>query len=156
MLLTGCSSATIPSPPFESPMPSATSPATATATPTAMTTSTPSLTLTPSGVSLEPRGTPLKEWNGLPVMPSALAGEAGEDFYAFTTKASLEDIAAYYLNVMILRGWSFLGANQDEQIVLLLVFGQEEQVVSVAIFDVTPYLVMLVYYPDANSLVDQE
>lgn len=89
-------------------------------------------------------------------MPSALAGEAGEGFYAFTTRASLEDIAAYYLHVMTLRGWSFLDANQDEQIALLLVFSRDEKVVSVAIFDVTPYLVMLVYYPDTHSLVGQE
>lgn len=159
--LTACSGVTIPSAPLTlSPLPSA-SPilsaaitATSTVTPTA--TPTPSPTSTPSGISLEPRSTPLKEWSGIPVMPGALAGEAGKGFYAFTTRASLENIAAYYLHVMTLRGWSFLGANQNEQIALLLIFGQDEQVVSVAIFDVTPYMVMLVYYPDVNSLAGRE
>lgn len=43
-----------------------------------------------------PSGTPLADWNGIPIMPGAIGGEAVEGAYQFTIAVSLPEIAAYY------------------------------------------------------------
>jgi hypothetical protein len=44
-----------------------------------------------------PSGTPLADWNGIPIMPGALAGEAVDNSgYQYTTAADFAEIAAFY------------------------------------------------------------
>jgi hypothetical protein len=43
-----------------------------------------------------PSGTPLAEWEGIPIMPGALGGETTNDGYQFTTQADLDEITAFY------------------------------------------------------------
>lgn len=43
-----------------------------------------------------PAGTPLAEWNGIPIMPGAIAGEDAGSAYQFTIAADLADITAFY------------------------------------------------------------
>lgn len=43
-----------------------------------------------------PSGTPLTDWNGIPIMPGALAGESVDGGYQFTIAADLVDITAFY------------------------------------------------------------
>jgi hypothetical protein len=41
--------------------------------------------------------TPLAEWNGIPIMPGAIAGRINDDgTYEFTTAADFEEITSYY------------------------------------------------------------
>jgi hypothetical protein len=43
-----------------------------------------------------PSGTPLAGWNGIPIMPGAIAGEPVDGGYQFTTAANLAEITAFY------------------------------------------------------------
>jgi hypothetical protein len=43
-----------------------------------------------------PSGTPLADWNGIPIMPGAISGEATSDGYQFTTQAGLDEITSFY------------------------------------------------------------
>lgn len=43
-----------------------------------------------------PSGTPLADWNGIPVMPGALGGEIANDGYQFTIQADMAEITSYY------------------------------------------------------------
>jgi hypothetical protein len=43
-----------------------------------------------------PANTPLAEWNGIPIMPGAIAGSIKDDGYEFTTAADFEEITSYY------------------------------------------------------------
>jgi hypothetical protein len=43
-----------------------------------------------------PSGTPLDEWEGIPVMPGAISGETANDGYQFTTQADLDAITGFY------------------------------------------------------------
>jgi hypothetical protein len=45
---------------------------------------------------LDPVSPPLKEWNGVPIPPDALAGGGGQTSYYFTTKATVDAIHAFY------------------------------------------------------------
>jgi hypothetical protein len=43
-----------------------------------------------------PSGTPLADWNGIPIMPGAISGEVVDGGYQFTTAASLDEIMSFY------------------------------------------------------------
>jgi hypothetical protein len=43
-----------------------------------------------------PSGTSLAEWEGIPIMPGAISGEATNEGYQFTTQADLDEITSFY------------------------------------------------------------
>lgn len=99
-----------------SPIPSATPPPSETPAPTATPippTRTPfPPTATPGELNLElPSGTPLSDWKGIPVMPGAEAGEEDQGNYTFITRASPDEVIAYYIDTMPGLGWQVLGSN---------------------------------------------
>jgi len=54
-----------------------------------------------------PEGTPLSEWNGVPIMPGATTGqEFNEGTYSFKVNASVEDAVAYYKDELVKLGWN--------------------------------------------------
>ena len=56
---------------------------------------------------IDPTGTPVDEWNGIPVMPAATAGEEfGESTYGYTVPASATDVKAFYTQEMEGLGWT--------------------------------------------------
>src|SRR5262245_51134769 len=86
--------------PTETPIPTETSLPTLTNTPEPTITPTKTLvplTETPSAPVLRmPSGTPSSEWEGIPVMPNAIAGEGDSTGYYFTINASLDEIQKFY------------------------------------------------------------
>lgn len=46
--------------------------------------------------SVLPSGTPLTEWEGIPIMPGVISGEATDDVYQFTIRATVDEITSYY------------------------------------------------------------
>jgi len=55
----------------------------------------------------DPSGTPVEEWNGIPIMPQATVGEAfGETTYSFTAPATATDVQAFYSQSMEELGWT--------------------------------------------------
>ena len=58
------------------------------------------------GKYLDPTGVPVEEWNGIPVMPQATAGEEfGESTYSFTASASATDVQTFYNQKLEELGW---------------------------------------------------
>ena len=124
------------------PVPTATATFTLTPTPT----DTPSATLTPTRTRI-PRtatpdlsylfnfsGKPLPSWNGLPVMPQAIAGEDKSDVYYFYVKASLEVVYQYYLQEMPRWGWQlFSSAGSKNSDVLIFIKGHNTVTVGILV-----------------------
>jgi hypothetical protein len=54
-----------------------------------------------------PAGTPLAEWEGIPIMPGAISGEATNDGYRFTTQADLDTIMDFYESELSNLGFEF-------------------------------------------------
>lgn len=54
---------------------------------------------------LDPKGQPAKEWNGIPIMPGAIAGEGDAEGYVFTIKATPQQIQEYYQLELSKLGW---------------------------------------------------
>jgi hypothetical protein len=66
----------------------------------------------PETADLIPQGAPLAEWQGVPVMPQALAGEDLGVFYIYSLTNSetlFDEIVAFYEAA----GWEFLGAKEE-------------------------------------------
>jgi hypothetical protein len=108
---------------FASPTPTFTLISTLTITPQPTHTSTPTKTPRPTSTPIPPtptrelpKGTPLAEWSKIPVMPNAIAGETGENFYMYITEASVDDVLAYYVRAMPQYGWKFVDTIPSEDV----------------------------------------
>jgi hypothetical protein len=140
--------------PTETPIPTETSLPTSTHTPepTNTATITPTKTLvppteTPSEPILPmPSGKPSSEWNGIPIMPTALAGEGDSKGYSFTIKASSDEIQKFYEKALAKLGWNMLGSGQGTTDAVLLIFMKDAGTLSVSIIpqpDGTMYVLLV-------------
>jgi hypothetical protein len=108
--------------PTETPTPTVTSSPTPTSTPeptlTPTPTATPTLTPAPPSATPDipflpmPSGTPMAEWDGIPIMPGAIAGEGDEAGYYFTVDASVDEVQEFYETEMPQAGWELLAAGE--------------------------------------------
>ncbi len=117
-------------------------------------TSTPEPTSTPapvqdtatapvSGLSM-PLDKPLSEWEGIPVMPDAIAGDSAASGYSYTIKAPPEDIQAFYEKELAKLGWKLLGSGQGTTKTIILIFTKDSGTVSVAIIPLPTDLMYVV------------
>jgi hypothetical protein len=59
------------------------------------------------GGYFDPTGTPVEQWNGIPVMPQATAGEEfGDNVYSYTILATAIDVQNFYNQRMENLGWT--------------------------------------------------
>jgi hypothetical protein len=141
----------------ETPVPTATSSPTSTSTPEPTETSTPTepptetpvppteTSLPPTATSLKPTersslfglplpvGTPLSDWQGIPVMPGALAGEGDNEGYSFTTQALVDEVQNYYENEMTKIGWELLGIGEGSTDAVILIFTRGPDIASISV-----------------------
>ncbi len=54
-----------------------------------------------------PVGTPSAEWEGFPIMPGAISGEAVGNSYQFTTQADIDSIVAFYQTELSNLGYEY-------------------------------------------------
>ncbi len=117
--------------PTETPLPTSTS----TPEPTNTPTQTPvPPTETPSAPVLKmPSGKPAAEWEGIPIMPEAIAGEGDSKDYSFTIKASADDIQKFYETKLAKLGWNVFASGQGTTDAVLLIFMKGTTTLSVSI-----------------------
>lgn len=143
-----CSSFMQPSP---TAIPTSTFTFTPSPAPTATVTQTPTSTAlppteTPDVISaLVPAGEPESEWNGIPIMPGAIAGDGDAGAYRFTIKASRDEIQAYYESGLRKLGWSLLAAGEGEAGAVIMIFMREGETLSVSLIrNEDEFIVMIV------------
>lgn len=65
--------------------------------------------VTPVPMPLSPSQTPesqaTAEWEGIPIMPGAVAGEGDEEGYVFTIRATVQQVQEYYQLELGKLGW---------------------------------------------------
>ncbi|HSA99894.1 MAG TPA: hypothetical protein VLE49_04535 [Anaerolineales bacterium] len=104
------------------PVPTWTFTAVPTATPAPTSTPLPP-TETPDVASgLAPEGMPASEWQGIPIMPGAIAGEGDEEGYVFTVKATAQQVQEYYNLELGKLGWHVLAQTEGKSTSLMLIF----------------------------------
>ena len=135
--------------PTQTPIPTATSLPTSTSTP--QPTITPTIkpsdtpippTNTSSALALPmPSGKPVSTWEGIPVMPTAIAGDGGSTGYSFTVKASIDDVQYFYKNEMTKLGWNVFASGQGTTNAILLMFMKGANLVTVSIIPLSDGLI---------------
>ena len=153
VVLTACNA--LSAKPTETPVPTATSLPTLTSTPeptttpTLIPTETPEPTFTPTtrptatripptetasvpGLPM-PSGTPVAIWEGFPIMPNAIAGEAEGNNYTFTIMASADEVQEFYETELAELGWNLFATGQGETDTLLLMFMKGTNILTVSI-----------------------
>lgn len=85
--------------------------------------STRMATVTPAPSPVPPSQTPVGQpsagWNGIPIMPGAIAGEGDEEGYVFTIKATSRQVQEYYQLELGKLGWQ-LSAQENSGASLML------------------------------------
>ncbi len=121
--------------PTQTSLPTSTSTPEPTKTPTQIPTATPVLlTETPSAPVLKmPSGKPASEWEGIPIMPNAIAGEGDSKGYAFTIKASVDEIQKFYETKLAKLGWNAFASGQGTTDAVMLIFMKDTAMLSISI-----------------------
>lgn len=129
--------------PTATPLPTATntplptSTATPTATPKPTKTATPVPSHTPDiANALMPSGEPAAEWQGIPIMPQAVAGEGDADGYIFAINATRAEIANFYAQKMPQLGWEYFAeGTNDAGETAMLFFSSGDGVTAISMID---------------------
>ena len=117
------------------PSPTNTPEPTATFTPEPTGTNTPvPPTETPISISdlLDPKGTPAAEWNGIPIMPEAIAGEGSDSGYKFRVIATPEEVIAYYDYELISLDYAHFAIGESENGTLLSIYHKGAETLTVS------------------------
>jgi hypothetical protein len=67
-----------------------------------------------------PVGTPVADWQGIPIMPGALNGGEADDGYRFSTRATIDEIAQFYEAALTELGYSLATSGEERGIAYLL------------------------------------
>jgi hypothetical protein len=119
-----------------------------TALPTATGTLQPTLTLTPAPTAtgtplptetldpvraMHPEGTPVAEWQDIPIMPGAIAGQENQGGYTFTIQATPEEIQKYYDRELVKLGWTSFATGQGANGPAMLMYVKDKDSLTVGI-----------------------
>lgn len=83
-----------------------------------------------------PVGEPASEWQGIAIMPQAIAGEGDSGGYSFIIEATADEIQSFYENALSNAGWEFLATGDGTTGALLMIFQKGDEVASVSIIPV--------------------
>jgi hypothetical protein len=75
-----------------------------------------------AAAALVPEGQPAAEWNGIPIMPDAIAGEGDEESYVFTVKATPQQVQDYYQFELGKLGWQAFATGEGNSTSRMLMF----------------------------------
>jgi len=94
---------------------------------------------------INPQGTPVSEWNGIPVMPQATAGQEFTDThtYSFKVDAAAKDAQDFYKTELPKLGWSSSFNMPSVGNVSIDVFQKNSDVLTVTITDVNGSVVVI-------------
>jgi hypothetical protein len=80
-----------------------------------------------------PSGKPLTNWEGIPIMPNAIAGEGDSKGYSFTVNDSPDEIQRFYERELAKLGWNMFASGQGATKAVLLIFMKDTSTMSVSI-----------------------
>lgn len=149
LLLSACSVSSTPEPtatqnPTLTPAPTSTTAPSVTPEPTQTQTPLPPTPTLDAIAALVPSGVPDAEWNGIPIMPGAIAGQGDSGGYTFTTKATPDEVVSYYELKMGGLGWTALatggsGLGQN----MMIIFNKETAVISMSLIPTEDFLIVV-------------
>jgi hypothetical protein len=92
-----------------------------------------------------PEGTPVSEWNGIPIMPQATAGEEFKDSstYSFKVNATVKEAQDYYNTELTKLGWSSSFSMPGNDTVAVQVYQKDNDLLTVTITNMNDSVVVV-------------
>ena len=92
-----------------------------------------------------PEGTPVSEWNGIPIMPQATAGEEFKDSntYSFKVNAAIKEAQDFYNTELPKLGWSSSYSMPANDIATIMGFQKDNDLLTVSITNVNETVVVV-------------
>jgi hypothetical protein len=92
-----------------------------------------------------PQGTPVSEWNGIPVMPQATAGQEfrGSNTYSFKVNATVKEAQDFYRTELEKLGWSSTFSMPGNEDVAVQMFQKDNGFLTVTITNVNGSVVVV-------------
>ena len=83
----------------------------------------------------DPQGTPVSEWNGIPVMPQATAGQEFKDSntYSYKVDASVKEVQDYYKAELEKLGWNSSFSMPGNDTIAVEMFQKDSNFLTVTI-----------------------
>lgn len=93
------------------------------------------VTLAPSAVppSQTSAGQSTASWNGIPIMPGAIAGEGDEEGYVFTIRATSQQVQEYYQLELGKLGWQLSAQENSGESLMLSYMDSNSATLTVSI-----------------------
>jgi hypothetical protein len=97
----------------------------------------------------DPQGTPVSEWNGIPVMPQATAGQefADSHTYSFKVNATVAEAQDFYKTNLVDLGWSSFFNMPGSESGGAQIFNKDNKVLTVTTVDVNGSVVVVLTMP---------
>ena len=100
------------------------------------------------GDMLNPQGEPVKEWNGIPIMTQATAGQEFPDAksYSFKAIATVKEAKDFYNAEMVKLGWSSTLTMPSSDQGAVLVFSKDSNFTTITITSQNDAIVVLLTF----------
>jgi len=100
------------------------------------------------GDMFNPQGEPVAEWNGIPVMSQATAGQefADTNTYSFKADATVKIATDFYNAEMVKLGWSATFSMPGDENGAVLVFSKDSNIATVTITSTDGQIVVLLTF----------
>jgi hypothetical protein len=87
------------------------------------------------GNMFDPQGTPVQEWNGIPIMPQATAGQefSANSSYSFKFTGTTQEVQDFYVEQLTALGWSQPFSFPVEAEGGILTFGKDDTTLLITI-----------------------
>ena len=86
------------------------------------------------GNFFNPQGTPVTEWNGIPIMPQATAGqEFDSTTYSFRAEVTVKEAQDFYDAQLTNLGWTQSFSLPSEAAGAIMVFQKEDKILTITI-----------------------
>lgn len=95
------------------------------------------------GNFFNPQDPPLTEWNGIPVMPEAIAADESEGLYGYTIKVDVTVVQEFYADKLPDLGWTEVFTMPDSSGLSVLVYQKGSQMVTVTITTLEDHLLVM-------------
>jgi len=95
------------------------------------------------GDLLNPQGTPVEEWNGIPVMPEAVAGQEAQGMYSYKANVTSEAAAEFYTTRLTALGWKEQFNQPGETTILFYLKEGQSLTITIAPFEEGSRLIWL-------------
>lgn len=96
------------------------------------------------GNFFNPQGTPITEWNGIPIMPQATAGqEFDSTTYSFKATATAQEVQDFYNAQLTTLGWTQSFSMPGGADAALMLFEKDDQTLTITVAPTESSIVVL-------------